>query len=203
VGKADDVIFWIDLETSGSRYDKDVILEAGAAVTTHTPELKVLGTKSVLVMPDDLQGVESQMNAVVAEMHNTNGLLDDLWLSGKAVPVSEADRQLVAFLREFIGGSNQHVALAGSGVMHFDRNFIRKYMPKLDKRLTYWAYDVGAVRRSMRLFGYTPNVPEDYQVKAHRGLDDVLLHIKEMRNYANYIGSTLPGQMMAAEAKAA
>ena len=183
-----DIILWLDLETSGSDLADHVILEVGCAMTDSSPELNVLGTFSTIVAwpPEDaldaLPYPLSKMDEVVIQMHTNNGLLSDLMDDFVAPDINEAGKMLVRWLRDNDWSNGEHIPLAGSGVSHFDRNFIRRDWPRFDRMLSYWAYDVGVIRRSLRLAGI--ELPEgDQSTKTHRALDDALQHAEEMRQY--------------------
>jgi oligoribonuclease (3'-5' exoribonuclease) len=67
-------------------------------------------------------------------------------------------------------------------VSHFDRQYIDKNLPKLSRRITYWALDVGAARRIAALQGGSTHSIDG---KTHRALDDALVHADELRFYAS------------------
>ena len=93
----------------------------------------------------------------------------------------EHDGEFSSLLRQRCGGN--HVALAGSGVGHFDRRFIRAQMPRTDKRFTYWAYDLGVIRRLFDRVHPDLVRPLPAGGKAHRGLADALDHRAEWLHY--------------------
>jgi oligoribonuclease (3'-5' exoribonuclease) len=104
-------------------------------------------------------------------MHVKNGLLNDL---DYGFTRDEVDRDIAAWLPS----GTDHIPFGGSGVLHFDRKFIDKYLPRLGKRITYWAYDVGPIRRTASRVGY-PWLSQD--AKTHRALDDARFHAEEFR----------------------
>lgn len=190
-----DIILWLDLETSGSKLDESVVLEVGICVTDATPQLNELATFTTIVQHpqgDDAAAssgdilnavpVPTDMDPVVRNMHTVNGLLKDLETDRVAPDIREAEKMIVRFLRDHGWSTGEHIPLAGSGVSHFDRPFIRRDWPMFDRMLTYWAYDVGSVRRSLRLAGI--ELPSgDQTTKSHRALDDARQHADEMRDY--------------------
>src|SRR3989304_8119240 len=133
-----DRILWLDLETTGSSIDNE-ILEVGIAITNKTFE--VIDTRGYLHKP--LNSDFSGMDPIVFKMHSQNHLLEDI---SHGFDLEYIDTQINIWL-DSLGFDKKHIPLAGSGVSHFDRQFIRKYLPKFDIRLTYWAYDVGVLRR--------------------------------------------------------
>jgi oligoribonuclease (3'-5' exoribonuclease) len=65
--------------------------------------------------------------------------------------------------------------LAGSGVSHFDNRFIKVQLPVSSKCLTFWSWDIGAVRRFLECAG----VKGVKNVKKHRAMDDIEQHIQD------------------------
>lgn len=137
------------------------------------------------------------MDADVVDMHIANGLIRALLIGEGTTDLKTVEASLLIWLNNNLQSFTKRIPLAGSGVSHFDRRFIRAQMPKLDNRLTYWAYDVGSVRRFLRLYGLPIMVEHD--AKTHRALDDVKAHIEEAR----YYGRLLRAEMEASLGKAA
>lgn len=123
------------------------------------------------------------MDPFVVDMHTKNGLLADCAKS--AVHAQDADAQLVAWIKKYTSGD--HIPLAGSGVSHFDRKYIQKDLPRFDKYLSYWAYDVGVLRRSLKLFGVDISSMDTTDDKSHRALQDIRAHIEEFRRIKRFI----------------
>lgn len=175
-----DLLLWIDLETTGSDEARDCIIEVGAILTT--TELDVLGECSIVVAPT-AEGLGRLMqNAFVRDMHQRNGLLP-LLLDAEtpAYKPHEAAKTLLAWA-ERLGAKQGRTVLAGSGVGHFDRRFIARWMPQVDKFLRYWCIDIGVVRRAHDLWVGTP-VSAANDAKTHRGLDDIRCHVEEARAF--------------------
>lgn len=181
-------VCWLDLETTGPNEAHDPILEVGAVLCRNEPGMPVEHEWSWLVtQPDDFWAVVyPATDPFVIEMHSTNGL----WraLESSDTDMAEVDRDFSTRLRRLCGGN--HVALAGSGVGHFDRRFIHAQMPRTDKRFTYWAYDVGVVRRLFDRIAPDLVRPLPDTGKAHRGLDDALDHRDEWLHYEALLTQT-------------
>lgn len=174
-------ILWLDLETTGNKPESEII-EVGVAVTDATPRFGIYGATSLLVKPSP-DWVES-LSPVVLDMHTKNGLIEDIRAKyGTLSRPYEIDADLGLFLDEFAPGS-EHVPFAGSGVMHFDRQYIKRDFPKFDKRITYWAYDMGVIRRFLQLTGVDAADRPVGQKTTHRALDDVYEIIDDARRYA-------------------
>lgn len=160
---------FIDLETVGTDLNHPPIEVGVAIIRRDTLEPAV--TVNYVTHLDD--GVE--MPKVVRDMHTKNGLLEECYASD--IDIAYADYSLAAIIDSLMDG--KHMPFAGSGVLHFDRKFITRWMPETDKRITYWAYDVGVVRRFSQWAG--GKVLDGS--KSHRALDDALWHAQEAAFY--------------------
>ena len=96
-----------------------------------------------------------------------------------------AEKDILTWLKEFVGTDTTHIPYGGSGVLHFDRRFIDYFMPTFSKRVTHWAYDVGVLRRTFIKAGVKY---ADMSGKTHRALDDARVHAEEWRYYQKVIG---------------
>lgn len=179
-------ICWIDLETTGNR-DIDQIIEIGAVMTDR--DLNELSSKQIVISGPMIfkngvvfMGSKPELysiDPVVVEMHTKNGLLVDCRNSDNTT--LSADLEMVEWIKQYTSGD--HIPLAGSGVSHFDRRYIRKDLPKFEKFLSYWAYDTGIIRRTLKLFGIDASAADTTDDKTHRALDDIRAHVEEMRRY--------------------
>lgn len=167
-------ICWVDLECTGNR-SWDRILEVGAVMTDR--ELNELSAREFVVRmdPNWLAG----MDTIVLAMHTKNGLIDDSWAS--RTQITDVDAEMTEWIKTFTSGD--HIPLAGSGVSHFDRPYIKKELGSFNRYLAYWAYDTGVIRRTLKLFGIDASFADTTDNKTHRALDDIRAHVEEMRRY--------------------
>lgn len=180
-------ICWIDLETTGNNPDSHII-EFGAAMTDR--EFNVLDTISLVgaLYPGDIPSMK-EGDGVPFLMHTENGLIEAALADGMSL--TEMDLTAVKWMKKFTKGD--HVPLAGSGVSHFDRpKFLEKDLPKFSKFLSYWAYDIGTLRRILKLIEITAPDTDKSIYKTHRALDDALVHIDEMRAYKRLLSRLRP-----------
>lgn len=181
-------VLWLDLETTGSDEDADPILEVGAVLCQNDAAMaEVERFDYVLGQPASFWDSFNGLAPVVRDMHEANGLWRDVRASSWRA--EDVDEEMAAIIREITGSTN-HVALAGSGVAHFDRRFIHRQLPRLDKRLTYWAYDVGVVRRFIETVPRHAHLVTDRprpETKAHRALADARDHRDEWLWYASHL----------------
>lgn len=173
-----DMLLWLDLETTGSNVDHDSIIEVGAILTT--TDLTEVAEFSIVIDPSDEALGRMLRTPPVREMHKANGLLAEV-LEGTGRKPHDAAKALLAWLDEN-GAPQGRTVLAGSGVAHFDRRFIDRYMPQVSRWLRYWVIDVGVIRRAHGMWVGT-EVSTAYDAKTHRALDDARLHLAEARAF--------------------
>lgn len=161
---------FIDLETLGTDVNYHPPIEIGVAILRRSTLEVAYGQSFVIHLEEGMD-----MPQVVRDMHTKNGLLEDCYKS--ILTIEDADLFLSKMLDGLMDG--KHIPFAGSGVLHFDRKFIDRWMPLTSKRITYWAYDVGVVRRFSQWAG--GKVLDG--TKSHRALDDALWHAQEAAFY--------------------
>lgn len=188
------ILLWTDLETTGSHLDQgDEILEIGLIATDL--ELNVIGqTLNCVVRPSQEGYNRLKANDFVFKMHTDNGLIHDFLDYG--LYIDEADYEVGLWMaEEFPDVAAGEFLMAGSGVSHFDRWFVRKHMPKLESMLHYATLDIGVLRRALRLLAgpsWVPDLPDSHgPSKAHRALADATAHLAEARAYRELF-ATLP-----------
>lgn len=195
---------WVDLETSGTNEHAERILEIAVVLTR--PDLSDQQPPfHALVFHDDLEDVIAGMIPVVRQMHEANGLIEELRQPGDRGgaaadpanvtldvgaprPMGAIDQDLRAWLK-FHSKPRRSVMIAGSGVGHFDRRFVKRYMGQTDSHLHHPAFDVGALRRMVTVWAPWLLRPTEQVDHPHRALPDVLDHIAEARHYADILST--------------
>lgn len=192
-----DHLLWCDFETTGLDPRADYVLEVGFVYTD-------LDLNPLWEFGDLVKGVwplaERQLNDFTRKMHAENGLIAELQSLHAEMQTSSIDlydnsldnlqHKVLAMIPD-----GDTVALAGSGIAHFDRPFMDAELPELTKRLEYYSIDTGVLRRCLRIFGgdfYDWALPESYEgseggAKAHRALADAQAHLAEARVYAHHL----------------
>lgn len=177
----DDLILFYDLECTGAE-DFDDMIEVGIALYTW-PKWEEIGSFSSIVLPSPKARARMETKDVVREMHRKNGLSAEIdAIMGDpdaefAYAPATVDRRIADWLKPY---GPQHLIASGSGIMHYDRKFVKRQLPLYDKLITYWALDVGVLRRMWTRMGL-PVAPDDG--KTHRALDDARVHATEMIFY--------------------
>jgi oligoribonuclease (3'-5' exoribonuclease) len=178
-------VVFTDCETTGNDDTLDEVVEIGLVVVAY-PNLDEVFARSYLVAPSMTGWDRLMHNSVVRTMHERSGLIDALRsiVSIEAHTPEAIDQQIERDLAPY-APDGQRIPFAGSGVSHFDRRFIARFFPRFDRMVTYWAYDVGVIRRVFALAGIT--LPIMKTPKRHRALDDARHHVAEFREYLTYL----------------
>lgn len=191
----------LDLETTGSDPDVDHILEIGAMLVSFTPDLPVIAEANLVVRPPGLQadhdGMWSRMLPVIQEMHSANGLWREATTGDDTWTITEADTGLVQWLTE--SGVDAPLPIIGQGVGQLDVPFVKRHMPRLASRTTYWPLDFSNIRRGFELAGRSDvvDLPGDVDAKTHRGLEDCRLHILEARRFLRILATVTDDRPLA------
>jgi oligoribonuclease len=172
---------WIDLETTGLDPEHDRMIEVGWFLSDNWE--KVTDAQSVLITPDKVAWELMQQDLFVQTMHTENGLLKDMESFG-TIMVEDAEDQILETLDILQVGEP---ILAGSSV-HFDRSFIRNWMPRLDRRLSHRHMDASALRMFFDSVGFWSVGEKTHETK-HRALDDVQDSYNLARRYVNLMNN--------------
>ena len=191
-------LLWCDIETTGLQPDKDLILEVCvreatleapftskplyhavfAVYTTTERGYERLTEKTALPkMAENGLGVSQ----LVIDMHTKNGLWQACSESLKLV--EDADRALSGLVPEEADKDLRPI-LAGSTI-HFDKSFLRVWMPQFHARLSHRLYDVSAIKLFCQSLGM-PKIPKG---EAHRAEADVLESIDHAERCVNWLAS--------------
>lgn len=178
-----ELLAWTDLETAGTNELNDPILEIAVVVTG--PDLEEIGSCEAVIRPLGWAagGVPGWIRPEVSKMHTDSGLWEDC--ASRGVPAWEAEGNVTSLLAGIAptGG----FVLAGSGVSHFDRRFLKAQMPRLERWFKYYCIDVGVLRRTLAIIGRDDLIPPA-PAKPHRAMADVRLHISELRHIRQALG---------------
>ena len=182
-----DLMAWLDLETTGTDERTGHILEVGIVLSKAKPPFEEVIAGSWIVDPSvDDPRWRSTMGDFVTNMHTENGLLADLEAMERRPSEATIEQEILAWLKLCAG--SDPLLLAGSGVAHFDRRWIRHRMPKLEERFDYVIMDVGVIRRAVDLSmgGHrrAPSFGGQTDGTPHRALDDARDHLEEFRRYS-------------------
>jgi oligoribonuclease len=179
------MLVWIDLEMTGLDIEIDQILEVATLITDDS--LTIVAEAPPLVLSCPESNLEA-MSHVVREMHDKSGLTDEVRRSN--LSIEQAERQTLAFIREHVPDPGTS-PLCGNSI-GYDRRFIAKYMPAVDKHLHYRCIDVSTITCLASLWAKQIFEAEQPSAQRHRALDDIRESVAQLRYYSQYM--FLPGQ---------
>lgn len=168
---------WIDLETTGLNYRKDKILEISTIITDK--DLNILDQCTFVIHQKDT--VLEKMDEWCVKTHGESGLVKDVRES--ETTLAEAEAKTLEMLKKYLPPKKG--ILSGSSV-HFDKDFLRKYMKDLFDYLHYHILDVTSIAEVVKRWCPRP-APRKYVKKtAHRSLSDIKDSIDQLQSYKKY-----------------
>lgn len=171
-------LLWLDLEMTGLNAQVDQILEVAAVVTGW--DFKTLDTFESGV-GGDLDKIRSLMDASDFYTQYPQNKRQLLQLVESSSSLADVELRLLDVIDRHAPPA-EPVLLAGNSI-HADRQFIRRYWPKLDARLHYRMLDVSAWKVVMAAkYGL-----EYTKKETHRAVDDVRESIEELEFYLTKI----------------
>ena len=175
-----DPLVWMDLEMTGLEPDRERIIEAATIITGGDLAIVAEGPDLVIHQPEAILAAMDDWNQ---KHHGASGLTERVRAS--TITEHDAEAQILAFIDAHVPAATRPV-LAGNSI-HQDRRFIRRYMPRLDKRLHDRMVDVSTIKELAKR--WYPGIMEARPAKneTHRALDDVRESIDELRFYRTRI----------------
>jgi oligoribonuclease len=170
-------LLWVDLEMSGLDAAHDFILEVAAEVTDFN--FKSLASYHAGVRQDQ-EAVQLRMREQVW-WQEVPELQHNLLHTSQAGKTSgTVERELLGIVKQYFG--DEPVVLAGNSI-HKDREFIRRWWPKLEQRLHYRMLDVSSLKVYMQgKYGI-----EFQKSDVHRAYDDIQASIAEWLYYMEWL----------------
>ncbi len=194
-------VSFIDVETTG--LDKDLnnpepgmipwLLEVGVVIVD-TPTFEVVA-KTNVVLPFK-RGMGTKIHPKVLAMHECNGLwaeCEALYEQQKGDPRGSIryneEQRLIQFLHQH-GAVDSQLAGFKPG---FDRNFLRHYMPKLERELHYRDFDCNTF---WLLQSYITGQESRREKHAsHRALDDCMDAIAAVEKHFDFFCKLVKGEL--------
>lgn len=181
--KQNELLAWIDIETTGLDPLEDSLLEVACIVTDQ--DLNELGRESWTVFY--MRPEEKVYDPIVSKMHYESGLWFDCEFHG----MLELDfvMGMEKFLENILASNPDYArfVMAGSGVARFDYTWFQFNFQRLLERFSYYTLDIGVVRRALELAGYfsirADDAREGHPEMVHRAMTDIEDHLEEWRYY--------------------
>lgn len=171
-------LVWVDLEMTGLKPERDVILEMACIITDS--QLTVLAESPTLVIhqPDSQL---SLMDNWVMQTHTTSGLVKAVQESN--LTVSQVQDRMLDFIRSHVEHGKS--LLCGNSIWQ-DRSFLVKYMPQFINYLHYRIVDVTTIKELVKR--WYPDDEHALFVKqnSHRAIDDIKESIAELKHFKKY-----------------
>lgn len=185
--KREDLLIWIDLETTGLDRSDNMngihnhkIVEIGVMITDF--DYNPVDEGFEIIIHHSLETLESKMNDYVKNMHTESGLIDKIVKSPFSLEMAE--EMIIDYIDKF--NIKHGVSPICGNNVSFDKNFIDAQMPKLGNVFHYRKIDVSSIKEiAIRKYPDIANLI-DKKMK-HRGLDDIKESIEELKTYENYI----------------
>src|ERR1043165_2924180 len=180
--KSDKYLVWIDCEMTGLDPQQHVLLEIATIVTDF--DLRIIARGPVLAIHQS----ESKLGLMDAWNRRTrggSGLLERVRNEG--VGVAEAERQTLAFVRRY--STIRSTPLCGNSIGQ-DRQFLARYMPKLEAYLNYRVVDVSSIKILAKAWYGKKHAPPKKK-ETPRALDDIEESIAELDFYRKNVFVTI------------
>ena len=179
----EEMIVWVDTETTGTNMFTDTILEVAATATT-MGGAPIGEPVSTLVDPGAPLGeVIGTASETAQHQHEMNGLWAELW----GHPTLPTAQQVDALLTRWV----EDLPLAEGGVLYWggaspllDRALLPIIAPGFCSRFHHRTVDVTSIMLFCSRNG-TPPAPPQY--RAHRALEDVLCAAQDYRHYVTIL----------------
>jgi len=171
-------LVWLDLEMTGLIPEKDRIIEIATVVTD--AQLNVLAEGPVLAIhqPDAVLDGMDEWNT---NQHGGSGLVKRI--QDSAVTTSDAERQTIAFLEQWLPAGKS--PMCGNSIGQ-DRRFLARYMPRLEAFFHYRNIDVSTLKELAAR--WDRSVLEGFTKKgSHLALDDIHDSIRELVHYRQHM----------------
>ncbi|CAL4044077.1 Oligoribonuclease [Buchnera aphidicola (Pemphigus populi)] len=170
-------LIWIDLEMTGLNPNKNKIIEIATLITDKN--LNILSTGPVIAIHQS-EITLKYMDKWNIKIHTKSGLINRVKKS--LYGERHAEMQTLNFLKKWSLFNTS--PMCGNSI-HYDRHFLYKYMPKLEKYFYYRHIDVSSIREVISF--WKPNILKKFIKKNnHSALQDIKSSIKELLYYRKF-----------------
>jgi oligoribonuclease len=166
-------LVWMDLEMTGLVPSIDSILEIATLITDIDLNIVGMGPELVISHSDETL---YRMGEWCQAHHGQSGLIDKVKQS--KLTMQEAEELTLRYIQKFV--HKGEAPLCGNSI-HQDRNFLIKYMPKLNNYMHYRNVDVSTIKELA--YRWYPNLPKFKKQGKHTALEDIKESIGELIYY--------------------
>lgn len=171
-------LVWMDLEMTGLDFAQDRVIEIATVVTDVQLNIIAEGPVIAIHQPDELLNNMDEWNT---KQHNESGLIERVKQS--EINEDQATEQTINFLQQYVNSGKS--PLCGNSIW-VDRNFLIRYMPKLEKFFHYRTIDVSTIKE-LALRWYAGKVAEFNKKSKHLALSDIYDSINELKYYQDKV----------------
>lgn len=197
--KRNDLLVWIDLETTGLDTDfnmlgvqKHKILEIGMHITDS--QFNIIDPGFEIVIHHSKADLAEVMDDFVVNMHTKSGLLEKV--ENSTVSLKQAETMMKMYVESY-NIESKSSPICGNNVS-FDKNFLDAQMPEFSQILHYRKIDVSSIKEVVKRL--RPEVADLVQKQGkHRGLDDIKESIKELKIYQENLFMAQPNVTLDSE----
>lgn len=173
------MIAWVDIESTGTSPERDLILEVGGVISD-TQGNQVSEEFTTLINVGSVSAAIMLADIDVRQMHDNSGLWSDLW-SLPSKTLNETDSLMSQWIDKAAASTP---VLLGGNSLHLDRNLIQANLPATYSRISHRSVDV----TSIALMLQSNTTIRRYQKEgAHRALADAKDSLKEYKYYLSNI----------------
>lgn len=174
MAKLDSNLIWIDLEMTGLRPEKDVIIEIATVVTDANLNLLAEGPALAIHQNTNILAAMDEWNT---KHHTDSGLVERVKNSN--ISIKQAEIQTLNFLQKYVKAGAS--PMCGNSICQ-DRRFLYKAMPKLEQFFHYRHIDVSTIKELAKR--WKPEAKMQFEKKAaHLALSDIYDSINELKHY--------------------
>lgn len=183
INPGEELILWCDFETNGLVARSDYPLEIAAIITDLDYNIVSREFHHVIQYSrEEVAAIKEQTNEYVTQMHETNGLWDNL---PNGTPKEEVAQLLLEFVREYAPEPRQ--ARLGGNSCTLDINFLEYHFNETYEHLHYRILDISSLAYLLNVKHGVPIFPKKL---THRALDDIKESIAEAKYLDNAITVT-------------
>ena len=169
---------WIDCEMTGLDPDVHALLEIATIITDY--RLKILATGPVLAIRQSAAKLRL-MDGWNRRAHTASGLLHRVRAEG--ITLAEAERQTLNFIRRHC--YVRTAPLCGNSIGQ-DKQFLRRYMPRVHDFLHYRVVDVSSIKVLVEQW-YRGKYEPRPKLEVHQALADIEESIAELKYYRHAV----------------